>query len=99
VLGVAETTFRRHIRPQLRKIKVGACVFYDKIDLESWIEQSKDGCDRTRNPKHGDGLWENENNFQGSSSAQEFGTSTNKSMEGGYVNQLEQLIAEKQSKS
>ena len=98
-LGVSQSTFWRHIRPQLPQCCIGGNVYYRRVDLEQWIDESMGGCDRSQDPLKGNLLWESVNHSQGSMSELGFGTSINKSTEGGYIKQLEQLIAERQKKS
>jgi predicted DNA-binding transcriptional regulator AlpA len=99
VLGVSQSTFWRHIRPELPQCRKGGSVYYRRVDLEQWIDESMGGCDRSHNLLKGKELWESENQSQGSMSELGFGTLINKSTKGGYIEQLEQLIAKRQNKS
>ena len=91
VLNMSASTFRRHVSIHLPKIKVGRSVFYRRVDLMRWIEDSFESCNRTQSPSNGGSLWESEKKCQDSSSVMGSGTSINRSMEGGYVEQLEKL--------
>lgn len=91
VLGMSASTFMRYVSIHLPKRKIGRSVFYKRIDLAQWIDESFESCNRTQNPSNGDSLWEREKICQASPSAVGSGTSTNKSTEGGYVEQLEKL--------
>lgn len=91
VLDMSASTFRRHVSIHLPKIKVGRSVFYRRVDLMSWIEDSFESCNRTQSPSNGGSLWESEKKCQDSSSVMGSGTSINRSKEGGYVEQLEKL--------
>jgi len=37
-LGVCAGTFRKHVAPQLRQVRAGARVGYDRQQLDAWIE-------------------------------------------------------------
>ena len=99
VLGVSQSTFWRHIRPELPQCRKGGSVYYRRVDLEQWIDESMGGCDRSHNLLKGKELWESENQSQGSMNELGFGTLINKSTKEGYIEQLEQLIAKRQNKS
>jgi predicted DNA-binding transcriptional regulator AlpA len=98
VLGVSQSTFWRHIRPELPQCRKGGSVYYRRVDLEQWIDESMGGCDRSHNLLKGKELWESENQSQGSMSELGFGTLINKSTKGGYIKQLEQLTSKKLNK-
>ena len=46
--GVSERTFRRHIRPAIATVKVGARVLFDPQDLEAWVDRQRAGDSETR---------------------------------------------------
>ena len=98
VIGVSKSTFWRHIRDHLPKCLIGGNVYYQRVDLERWIANSMSGCDRSQNPLKGTSIWESEKHSQVSTNEQGSGTSTNESMEGGYIKQLEKLIEKKRNK-
>ena len=51
VLDMSASTFRRHVSIYLPKIKVGRSVFYRRVDLMRWIEDSFESCNRTQSPR------------------------------------------------
>ena len=99
-LGVSRQTFWRHIRPHLRKIKgLGRTVFYSRVDLDEWFEDSKGGCERPKHEDRGDSSWELARKRRACSSEETFGISTNKSGGKELERRLEQAMKGKQNES
>ena len=99
-LGVSRQTFWRHIRPHLRKVKgLGRTVFYLRVDLEDWFEDSKGGCERPKHEDQGDSSWELTRKREVYTSAETRGISINKSEEKEFADQLEQAIGKRPSRS
>ena len=86
--------------PRLRKVKgTGRAVFYRRVDLDKWIEDSVDGCERPKHEDQGDSSWELARKREVYTSAETRGISINKSEEKEFADQLEQAIARKPSRS
>ena len=99
-LGVSRQTFMRHIRPHLSKVRgTGRVVLYRRVDLDQWIEDSVDGCERPKHEDQGDSSWELARKRRACSSEETFGTSTNKSGGKELERRLEQAMKGKQNES
>ena len=99
-LGVSRQTFWRHIRPYLRKVTgTGRAVLYRRVDLDQWIEDSVDGCERPKHEDRGDSSWELARKQGVYTSAETRGISINKLEEKEFADQLERAIGKKPSRS
>lgn len=99
-LGVSRQTFLRHVRRNFRKVTgTGRAVFYRRVDLDRWIEDSVDGCERPKHEDKGDSSWELAKKSEAYTSVVTHGTSTKKSEEKEFADQLERAIGKKPSRS
>lgn len=93
-LGMDRNRFGVEVRPYLTEIPIGSHgIAFDRLELDAWAEQYKNRNGRPGQPI-GDQLWD-DNTRRDSSSAAEFGTSTNASTEGAFARALEQLDSKK----
>ena len=99
-LGVTRQTFLRHVMPHLQKVRgTGRAVFYRRVDLDQWIEDSVDGCERPKHEDRGDSSWELARKKGAYTSAETHGISINKSEEKEFADQLERAIGKRPSRS
>ena len=99
-LGVSRGTFWRHIRPHVPRVKgTGRTALYRRVDLDQWIEDSVDGCERPKHEDQGDSSWELARRREVYTSVETHGTSINKSEEKEFADQLERATGKRPSRS
>lgn len=93
-LGMDKNRFNREVKPLLSIIRIGKRgIAFDRLDLDAWVEQYKQGNDRPAN-KRSKRVW-GEKERRGYLTAKVSGTSTNKDLDNEFAKVLDQILSKK----